>query len=373
MKECEKCILNSNDDPDLNLDFNNKCNYCNFYDSQVKSIGSLLERTKILNKKILEIKKLGSNKKYDCIIGLSGGLDSSYMAYWLCKNGIRPLVIHLDNGWNSELAVQNIQNICEKLNLDLHTHVIDWDEFKDLQLAYLKSSVVDIEVLTDHAIKAIIFKMAKKYNIKYTFSGYNFATEAIMIKDWTFDKSDFRNIKDIAWKHGRIRKFKTFPTLSFWNKIYYRFFLDLQSIHLLNYIDYNTIEAKKTLEQELNWKDFGGKHYESIFTKFYQKYILPKKFNIDKRKLHFSNLICSGQLSREKALDLMNEPLYSDSNLLSEKEFFLKKINLTELEFANIMKYKIRSHNDFKTEEAYWKIYFTFVSKFKFLTKLFKN
>ena len=370
MKECNRCILTEKDDNNLVIDENGDCNYCNSYDFQISKLGDTTSKKLFLDNKIKEVKSHGKGRKYDCIIGLSGGLDSSYMAYWLCKIGIRPLVVHLDNGWNSELAVKNIQNICEKLNLDLHTHVIDWEEFRDLQIAYLKASVVDIEVLTDHAIKAVMNKMAKKYNIKYSFSGFNLASEAIMINGWTFDKTDFSNIKDIAWKFGRINKFLTYPKLTFWNKLFNKLTFNLETIHLLNYIDYNIMDAKLVLKNELNWVEYGGKHQESLFTKFYQFYILPNKFNIDKRKVHLSNLICSNQITKNEAKRIIKLPLQSEEESIFEKNYVLKKLNLTNEDFNEIMNLKINNHQDFETEDRYWKIYFKFVKILKL--KIFK-
>jgi N-acetyl sugar amidotransferase len=365
MKECKQCILTSEDDDNLSLDENGICNYCNDYRLRFNELGNENERISYINKKIEEVKSNGLNNKYDCVIGLSGGVDSSYMAYWLCERGLRPLVIHLDNGWNSELAVQNIQNICEKLGLDLHTYVIEWEEFKKLQLAYLKASVVDIEVLTDHAIKAITMKMARKYKIKYLFSGFNLATEAVMIKGWTFDKSDFVNIKDIVKINGGIKNFRSYPKITFFQKLFFMLTFKIESIHVLNYIDYNKDQVKKVLKDKLGWIDYGGKHHESLFTKFYQSYILPEKFKIDKRKVHLSNLICSNQITKNLATDLISLSLYNENELAIDKEYILKKLDLTKEEFAAIMKLKINNHNDFKTEQRYWEIYFKFVNLFK--------
>ena len=366
MKECSRCLISEKDDSEIKLDIKGVCNYCNYYDSKIIELGSETEKLFFIENKIQEVKLSGKNKKYDCIIGLSGGLDSSYLAYWLAKNGLRPLVIHLDNGWNSELAIQNIQNICQKLNFDLHTHVIDWEEFRDLQLAYLRASVVDIEVLTDHAIKAITLKMSKKYNIKYIFSGFNLATEAIMIKGWTYNKEDFTNIKDIVTKNSSIRNFTSYPYLTIWKKLYYNFFLKIEKINLLNYLDYNKEKAKEILIKNLNWKDYGGKHYESIFTKFYQAYILPKKFNIDKRKVHLSNLICSNQIIKKDALKILQEPLYETTQeLISDREFMIKKLGISLDEFNLILAQKVKKHTDFETNDKYWNIYFKFVKILK--------
>ena len=370
MKECNRCVLTENDDPEITIDNIGLCNYCNHYDKQFLSLGTDFHKNAFIEKKIKEVKLNGINKKYDCLIGLSGGLDSSYMAYWLALKGVRPLVVHLDNGWNSELAAHNIKNICQKLNFDLYTHVINWEEFKEMQLAYLRASVVDIEVLTDHAIKAIILQLSKKFKIKYVFSGFNISTEAIMVKGWTYKKDDFINIKDIVSKHSPSFKFKTYPFISFRKNLFYNFFLKSETINLLDYISYNKDKSKDVLMSKLNWKDYGGKHYESLFTKFYQAYILPRKFNIDKRRVHLSNLICSNQLSKSEAVDILKTPLYKNNLELNEDlEFIVKKLGISFEEFNLIMSNNPKKHSDYKTYDRYWKLYFRFVGILKLFYK----
>ena len=364
--QCSRCILDTNDDSHIQFDEKNICNYCRKYEYiQTVELGSPEERKNKLAAKIEEIKSHGKGKNYDCLLGISGGVDSSFLAYWAFENGLRPLVIHLDNGWNSELAVQNIQSICQKLNYDLHTHVIDWEEFKELQLAYLKASVVDIEVLTDHAITAVTYDIAKKYHIKYTLSGYNYATEAIMPKGWTFDKTDYTNIIDIYKKYGCRKTLKTFPKLTFAKKLYYHFFLKIESVQVLNYINYNKATAKKILTEKLGWKDYGGKHFESVFTKFYQIYILPNKFKIDKRKAHLSNLICSGQITKEEAMEELKKQIYDGIKIQNEKEYVIKKLGLTTKEFEEVMNLPVRKHQNFDSDQKYWKVYFKFVKLLK--------
>ncbi|MCB0762302.1 MAG: N-acetyl sugar amidotransferase [Flavobacteriales bacterium] len=358
-RQCTMTILDTLDDPNMQFDENGVCHYATDYFERVaREMGPLEKRTAELKAKIEQMKKDGQNKPYDCILGLSGGTDSSFMALWAHEQNLRPLVVHLDNGWNSELAVKNIENICSRLGFELHTHVIDWREFRDLQLAYLKASVVDIEVLTDHAIQAVILDLAAKYKIKYSLSGYNLVTEAIMPKGWTYDKRDFLNIKDIVKQYGGITRFKTFPTLTFSKKLYYHWIVNLESVYVLNYLDYNKDKAKQRLIDELGWRDYGGKHYESVFTKFYQAYILPQKFGIDKRKAHLSNLICSGQITREEALREMEQPLYDPYELAEEKEYVLKKFGLSEVEFDNIMATPPRNHQEFDSDERLWKRYY---------------
>jgi N-acetyl sugar amidotransferase len=294
--ECSRCLLNTSDTNNITFNIKGVCNYCEYHDTKNKELGSLEQRTDYLNKKIIQIKQFGINKKYDCLLGLSGGVDSSYVAVLAHEMGLRPLVVHLDNGWNSDIAVQNIEKICEKFQFELYTYVIDWEEFVGLQKAYLKAGVIDIEVLTDHAIYAVLKKLAHQHQIKYILSGFNYATEAIMPKGWTHNKRDFLNIKDIVQKHGEGVKFKTFPYINFYKALYYHWFLKIETLEILNFIDYDKDKTKEILKDKVDWKDYGGKHYESVFTKFYQSYILPKKFGVDKRRAHLSNQICNGKI-----------------------------------------------------------------------------
>lgn len=363
---CKKCLLDSSVSETFTLNDEGVCNYCSYYERLDRELGSEEKRTKVLSNKVAQMIREGKGNKYDCILGVSGGVDSSYLAYWAHQNKLRPLVVHLDNGWNSELATENIKNICEKLGFELVTHVIDWEEFRELQLAYLRAGVVDIEVISDHAILATIFRMAAKYGIKYTLSGFNYATEAIMPKGWVFDKGDWENIKDIYSKFGNGKPIKTFPHISFYKKLYYHWFLKLESIQVLNYIDYNKTKAKEIISRELSWRDYGGKHYESVFTKFYQAYILPIRFGIDKRVAHLSNLICSEQITKEEAYEELNSPLYSKSDLENEKNYVVKKLGITESEFEQLLKDPIREHLSFKSEKKMWANYFKITKLLKF-------
>jgi N-acetyl sugar amidotransferase len=364
--ECKQCLLNNSDTNHIFFDDKGICNYCNNYNTKTKELGSKEEKQKFLLDKINQIKKLGEGNKYDCLLGLSGGIDSSYMALLAHEMGLRPLVIHLDNGWNSDTAVKNIEKICEKFNFQLYTYVIDWEEFAGLQKAYLKAGVIDIEVLTDHAIYAILNKLAHKFNIKYTLSGFNLETEAIMPKGWTYNKRDFLNIKDITKKFGEGIKFKTYPFISFYKALFYFWVSKLETFEILNFVEYNKENAKQRLISEIGWVDYGGKHYESVFTKFYQSYILPVKFGADKRRAHLSNQICAGKTSKEQAkLILQNKPL-EDHSIISEKEYIIKKLNLSEKEFEDIMKEKPRLHSEFDSDQKLWNRYFRIIKLLKF-------
>lgn len=357
-KQCKRCIMDSTNDPDISFNNDGVCNHCLLFEVEYKKLPKGAEREKKLHTIINEIKTYGSDKKYDCLLGISGGVDSSYLAYLCKKHGLRPLIVHFDNGWNSELAVKNIETILTKLNFDLITEVIDWNEFKDLQLAYFKSGVVDLEIPTDIAMLATMFNLAKKNNIKYILSGHNLVTEGTrMPVSWVHDKLDYRNLKHIHSKFGKLR-LKTLPRMGFIKRLYYNNYVKFKYIQLLNLIDYNKEQIKKTLAEELGWRDYGGKHYESVFTRFYQSYILPKKFNIDKRVFHYSCLIQSGQMTREEALELMKQPIYEPQMLEQDKEFVFKKLEFTEATFDEYIKAPIRKHSEFKMEKSYWDTYF---------------
>ncbi len=345
IRMCSRCILDSTI-PGISFDKNGMCNYCLTYDKLAKKEVLTGERGRIeLQLVIDKIKKDGRNKKYDCIIGLSGGVDSSYVAWLVKKNGLRALAVHLDNGWNSEIAVKNIHNIVNKLGFELYTHVIDWEEFKDLQIAFLKAGVVDIELLTDHAITAIMYKLAKREKIHYFLSGYNIVTEAIMPVDWVYSKWDKKNIISIHKEFGT-RKIPTYPTYGFITKIMGE--IKYKTVNILNYVEYRREDAIRILHKELNWEYYGGKHYESIFTKFYQTYILIKKFNIDKRKAHLSNMICSGQISREDAIKELKKPFYKDAHEENKEiEYIIKKLGIDRLTFDKIINQKPKSHTDY--------------------------
>jgi len=352
---CSRCVMDTTIKV-INFDENGICNYCKDYDYRVATeLYREPERSSRLNLLIDKIKKKGKKKDYDCIIGVSGGVDSSYVAYLVKKFGLRPLAIHLDNGWNSELAVQNIERLLKKLNIDLYTHVIDWEEFKDLQKAFIKSSIVNLEIPTDHAIDSLLFKMADKYGLKYILNGSNLVTEGLYSNSGG-SSLDNRLLKDIYKKFGTKKKLKTYPSISIWNLAYKIIVKKIKYIPILNYIDYDKEKAIKLLENKFGWRRYGGKHYESIFTRFYQGYILPNKYNYDKRKMHLSNLIMSKQISRREALNELNKDPYPNQELLKEDiNFFLKKFNFTKSEFQIIMNIKPRETSKFKSYEGLFK------------------
>jgi N-acetyl sugar amidotransferase len=338
---CNNCVLSTEDDSSLTLDDCGICNYCNEY--------KLEHSNKIpqsIEKIIAKIQQDGKNNTHNCIIGVSGGVDSTYLTYKAHQYGLKPLLIHYDNGWNSSEAVQNINKLVEKFNFDLFTYVNDWQEFKDIQLAFMKASVIDIELVTDHALVAILLKEARRRKIKHLLTGHNSASEAILPKSWYHWKNDSLNIRAIHKKFGSL-PMKTYPYLSFWENYIIEKRKLVNNVHLLNVIDYNKEDAKKLMISEIGWKDYGGKHFESIFTRFYQGYILPVKFGVDKRKAHLSTLINSGQISREDALEELKNPPYKKEILDEDKQYVLKKLNISEKEFQDIMNLPVKKHTDY--------------------------
>lgn len=363
-QRCSITVMDTVSDPNIVFDKDGVCNYYHTYKEKEKTIiTDEAVAKKNLEAIVNKIKEEGRGKKYDCITGVSGGVDSTYLVYMAKQLGLNPLIVHFDNGWNSEIAVKNIENIISKTGFDLYTLVVDWEEFRDLQLAYFKANVVDIEALTDHAISATMYKLARKERVKYILSGNNFVTEGILPSFWIFNKSDSTNIKAIHKAHGQV-KLKTFPMLSIKKRRMYQEMLGFQFIELLNYLPYNKAEVKKKIAEEFGWKDYGGKHYESIFTRFYQGYILPVKFGIDKRKAHLSTLICSGQITREEALKELETPIYDDAQLKTDKEFVLKKLGFSEADFEAYMKAPRVEHTHYKTEAGFFETY-PFLKPFK--------
>lgn len=349
---CTKCILDTTSKL-IEFDKDGVCNFCHKFDYDAKDVLYVSDEVKKqrFETSINKIKELGKNKKYDCILGLSGGVDSSYLALIAKEQNLRPLVVHFDNGWNSEMAVKNIENIVGKLGFDLYTYVVDWEIFKDAQKSYVKASVLDMEVPTDMLIFAVLFDIAKKFKIKTILSGYNLATEGVLPRDWSYErKFDAVNFKNIVRKHGTPKTLSKFPYLGFYQYHIYKNYYQINLVALLNHLNYKKQDVKKRLIAELDWQDYGGKHYESIWTRFYQGYILPKKFNIDKRKAHLSNLILNKEISREEALKEMEVEPYPVDMQLEDKEYVCKKFGFTIEEFETLMNQKETPHAHYGQE-----------------------
>jgi len=344
-QQCAMSLMDTISDPNISFDEKGISNYYHEYQREKKVyVREGAEGKEALDQLLAKIKQNGAGKKYDCITGVSGGVDSTYLTYMAKQWGLNPLVVHFDNGWNSELAVKNIENIISKLGFDLYTLVVDWEEFKDIQLSYFKASVVDIEAITDHAIIATLHKLAHQYGIKYILSGNNIVTEATLPRHWIWTKTDHVNLRDIHKKHGRV-PLKTFPLFTTRLKKLSKV-KGVEAVYPLNFVHYNKAQAKQTIIENLEWRDYGGKHYESVFTRFYQGYILPVKFQIDKRKAHLSNLIFSGQMNKQHALQEIDKPIYDEEVFLSDYEFVLKKLDFTEAAFRQWLKEPRHEHSE---------------------------
>ncbi len=356
-KRCSKTVMDTISDPNIVFDEKGVSNYYYEYHQLAKQKLFLeSDKKQALDVIINKIKESGKGNKYDVVTGVSGGVDSTYLSYLVKKLGLRPLIVHFDNGWNSELAVKNIENIISKLNFDLYTLVVNWEEFRDIQLAYFKANVVDIEAITDHAISGTLYKLANQQGIKYILSGNNVVTEGILPRFWIYNKSDSKNIRGIHEQFGSL-SMKTFPLLAMNKRQYYISMGNIETVELLNYFDYNKDSVKQIIKDELDWKDYGGKHYESIFTRFYQGYILPEKFGIDKRKAHLSTLICSNQISRTEALQMLSEPIYNDAVFEQDKDFVFKKLGFTVQEFQSYLKSPRREHLEYPHEKGIYDQY----------------
>lgn len=346
---CSKCVMDSTD-PYITFDENGVCNHCHYFET-FHSKG--LKSTEELDKIVLEIKTKKRKQQYDCIIGISGGVDSSYIAYLTKTLGLRPLAVHVDNGWNSELAVKNIENLLKHLGIDLITYVLDWEEFRDLQYRFLLASTPDSEIPTDHAIAAVIFKIAAKYNIQYIISGSNISTESVGVRAWSYGHSDWRYIKSVNKLMGG-RTLKKFPHYTFFDLFYFKIIKRQISNKLLNYIDYRKDAAIDRLKSEFDWKYYGGKHYESVYTRFFQGFYLPRKFGFDKRKTHLSSQISVGHISRIDAIEKLNEPIYEDALLKSDLSFVKKKLRITDDEFNKLLNAEPKRFEDYPSYETHF-------------------
>jgi N-acetyl sugar amidotransferase len=341
---------------EITFDEKGICNFCHQYDNViVKDLYVDKGGEESLGNLIKKMKKDGKNNQYDCLIGISGGVDSSYVAYLVKKiYGLRPLAIHLDNGWNSELAVANVENIVKKLDIDLSTSVLDWKEFKDIQKSFLKASVSNIEIPTDHAIWALLIKTAAKHKIPYIIAGNNVVTESIMPESWLYTSKDSKFIRAIHKLFGNV-KLKTYPSLSTFDYVYYLLIKGIRWVPILNYINFVKSDAKQLLIDEFGWRDYGGKHYESIFTRFFHSYYLPVKFGYDLRKSYLSALVCSNQISRQEALEELQRPPIEQNLLKQDKDYIIKKLGLTPEEFDEIIIAPNKSYTDYPNNESVWR------------------
>jgi N-acetyl sugar amidotransferase len=348
---CVRCIMDTSD-PEITFDARGMCHHCNIYDEAVAAgVHRGEDGRKRLQAIVRAIREDGHRKPYDCIIGLSGGVDSTYTAYMVRKHGLRPLAVHLDNGWNSEVSVRNIENLVKALQIDLHTVVLDWQEFRDLQLAFLRASTPDSEVPTDHAIVATLYLEARRRGIRWIVDGGNLATELMIPPTWSHGHADWKYIRMLARQFGK-RPLRSFPHYTYFDQ---RWRLDrmdrIQRLGILNYIDYDKFAAMEVMRRELGWEYYGGKHYESIYTRFYQGFILKEKFGFDKRRSHLSCLINDGRLTRAVALAEVEKPAIEPMQLREDRAFVIKKLGISEGEFERIMAAERKTFWDYPSYE----------------------
>jgi N-acetyl sugar amidotransferase len=362
-RQCSKSVMDNIYDPNISFDENGISNY--YYDFEKFKNETLPpddKKKQILKSLIDEIKKSGKGKKYDCIVGLSGGADSSYLAYLAKEYGLRPLIVHFDYGWNTDLSIRNIETITKKLDFELFTHVIDWPVMRELQKSYFKASVIDLDVPADHTIFGSIFKIAAKMNIKYILNGSNYQTELIMPKTWNYLKTDLTNIKNIYHKFTGT-SLKGIPTNGIYDQIYYGL-RGIKSIPLLYYVDYSPNEVINFLKTEFGWINYEGKHFENIYTRFYQGVVLPSKFGVDKRKAHLSNLIFSGQITKDEALEVLKNPTYDLNLQKQDREYVAKKLGFTEEEFETVLTAPNVSHQFYGTDQKHREFIYKSISIF---------
>ena len=343
-QRCTRCIMDTTVE-DIWFDEKGVCKYCYIHDEMEKEYPEGEESRKKLMTIIEKIKKDGAGKKYDCIAGISGGRDSTFILYKAVEFGLRPLAVHFDYGWNSDISTANIKNACEKLNLDLYTVVADWEEFKDIQVAFLKSATPDADIPADYAIYSILYNTAYKEGLKYILNGHSFRTEGTSPISWTY--MDEKYLRAVHKKFGKIKKIKSFSMMTLPKFIYYLFIKRIKEVRLIEYVEYIKDDVDVLLSSKLNWKYYGGHHHENNYTKFFQSFYLPRKFGFDKRKTELSALIRSKQITRDAALKEIEESEYPyDEKVI---EFVINKLGLTKSDFDKIMNAPLKSHHDYPT------------------------
>lgn len=350
---CTTCIM---DTSDSTIVFNEKgqCEYCDNYYNNILPYWHTDERgEKAIMKEIDKIKQEGKDKDHDCLIGISGGLDSSYLVYLAVKKfGLRPLLFHVDAGWNSDISTHNIQKLVDGLNLDLYTEVVNWNEMKDLQVSFIKAQVSDIDIPQDLVFFSSLYNFAAKNKFKYILTGGNYSTECVREPfEWgAYFQTDMTYVNDVHKKFGSI-PLKTFPTCDIFKyKIVYRFINGVRVVKPLDHVPFIKDDAIKLLQEKFGWQPYPHKHHESRFTRFFESYWLPRKFGYDRRRAHFSSLILTNQMTREEALDRISRPELDEQTLLQEFEFVAKKLGFTVEELRTLFNGENKSYKDYRNK-----------------------
>jgi N-acetyl sugar amidotransferase len=343
-------------DSRITFDANGVCDHCQTFRSKVLPNWHTDQRGEQELRALVEkIKASGRSKDFDCIIGMSGGIDSSYLTYIATEFGLRPLVFHVDAGWNSQEAVNNIEKLVDKLGLDLYTEVIDWEEMRDLQLAFFKSGVPHIDTPQDHAFFATMYKFAEQHDIKYILTGANYSTECIRNPvEWMYYQSDSIQLRDIHHRFGT-RPLVNFPTTSILrHKVWLPYVKGIRVVRPLNLVPYDKAAAVKLLTEKFGWQPYPQKHFESRFTRFYEGYWLPRKFGFDTRKVQFSSLIVTGQMTRQEALEKLKVPALDEATVRQEFEYVATKLRISLAELQGYLEAPNKTYRDYRSQESYY-------------------
>jgi len=353
----QRCTITVMDtsDPDITFDADGASSWVHRYDRRFAETVDAAQsgaREPELKSLVERIKNDGRGKAYDVVIGVSGGVDSTYLTLAAVRLGLRPLCVHFDSGWNSELAVDNIHNLVGILGLDLYTHVVDWREMRDLQLAFLRAGVANADTPTDHAFGYVAYRQARKYGVKHILSGSNYVSESILPTAWGYSSFDDRHLKAIHRQFGSVR-LKSYPVMSsFTRSFWYPLVRGIKTHRLLNLMPYHYESAKAEIAAEVGWRDYGGKHYESVFTRWFQGYYLPTRFGFDKRLAHYSSLILSGEMSRDAALTALEISNYPEDLRAQDHEFIAKKLGVSVSELDEIVSAPPHHYSDYPTNES---------------------
>lgn len=350
---CRRCVMDTTAE-EIQFDADGVCSFCHYFDRNVRPI---LERAQsgegreALDRLVSEI-RAARRGKYDSVLGISGGTDSSYLTHLAAELGLNPLVVHVDTGWNTPESEHNVRNLVSAIGFDLEIIRVDWEEMRDLQIAFYKASVKNCEIPQDHIYLAALYQKASKLGIRYLLSGGNFVSESILPRSWGFNAGDLYHMLAIHRRFGTL-PIRNLPTMGFWKRyLFYPIIRGIREVRLLNYVPYSREEAKRLLASRYGWQDYGLKHYESVLTRFFQGYYLPTKFGIDKRKAHFSSLILAGQMTREQALEeLKNPPYPSEEMLQRDKAYIAEKLGLSLEEWEKILALPPKDHREFPSSE----------------------
>ena len=351
-QQCVRCVMDTSD-PEIRFHADGTCNHCSDHLVRMAELAAHGRAgPQHLDAAIARIKRLGKGRKYDAVLGISGGVDSSYLALFLKARGVRTLLVHMDNGWDSAGAVRNIRAVATKTGFDYASYVLDWAEFRAIQLAFLKASVVEAETPTDVAIAGALHRIARQHGVRTIVSASNEASEGILPKLWHYDAKDTRYLRGIDKRFGS-GTIRHLPTFGFATQLWYKVVARIGSAYLLNYLDYDRATALAHLKAELNWQDYGGKHHESLFTKFVQSYLLPVKFRLDYRKATFSSLICAGRMTRAAALEQLAEPPFDLADVAEQKTYIARKLGITADELDVIVDRPGQYYSDYPNNEKW--------------------